>query len=1137
MNDPIDIGPFTLDRPLQSGGMGQVWHATHRAQNIPVAIKFLPPLQNMHSATLESRFLEEVQTIARLNHPHVIMVLDYGVLPDKLPTELLKPQSPWLAMELCSGGNLLHAEISSWAQARRILSEVLRALAYVHARGILHRDLKPANILLTTDVDLRPGIKLADFGLAMDLQNNAEEGQVFGTPHYMAPEQVSREQRIFQPATDLYSFGCLAWAILSGKPPFSGYGKNIKDVLSAQKHMNPPELMTRFSVPESLESWLLKLLRKSPLDRFLSAADALRNLPSEHAPLEVEGRNLLYPLLTSFQDDDPLNHETSPVSDFITHAYNDDIQSEYTLESSVEVLPITQDQSPVSWRDPFYYRPAQKLLGAGLGLFALRETPLVGREKEKDQLWRFLYHTIEDPAPKVVIVNGRAGYGKTALINWWTLRAKEVGVAKSLVLPENSDLNLHTRISQTINKINQGHDLEYDKLKSHLDTTLFDGQILSRSEREKLADYLFNPDGVDDTKNQNQITALALNIFSRSAPLFIVIDACDNTEEVLEEIEQINRTSFLGPTPLIWVLIPKDENSQTLLPNDWLQVTLEELNKNEMAALLDTYLPLHPVLQEKLIHACSGKPFLLQQYLQQFVDEDMLQASPQGFSLGNQNHFSIMETQENVWNHRLEHLQTTAPNQHEAIEIAAVLGVHFDEQLWLRICDVQEIPQINNVLAQLTRHGMLHYEEEHLLSFTHPLLRQSILGQAMKRGRLRRLHRLCAKELSLDNDQSPDFQETLLSHWMQAESWNEALNCLDTLIEKRFAHSRLNGMSTLLRQREFLVETLYIPKSHIRYGKTLTYKLELSRLQENNASVIKLSKILLPKVRTGPWRPLAFHVFSSLGLYRAQKHDLHKAEKYYREALCLCPDHEMTKGLMNFHLGDISYERNDLAKAREYYETAENILSRYNWIKRQGDCNYRLGDLAWLNNEPKKAERYWQNALQLYRKENNHRGESLIFNSWGELERMSGNYAVAENHYRKSLDLLRPIGASFNINIYKINLGLVLLAQQKFDKSIRILEEAGHFFQTYNRVYLSKSCKFAVLLSQSALNPKKAQLELIKETLDWFPKNNAVDKDILWVCKVASSLFYHEALHPLRTLLEGFIDEYQDLATPAIVPQ
>ena len=178
-----------------------------------------------------------------------------------------------------------------------------------------------------------------------------------------------------------------------------------------------------------------------------------------------------------------------------------------------------------------------------------------------------------------------------------------------------------------------------------------------------------------------------------------------------------------------------------------------------------------------------------------------------------------------------------------------------------------------------------------------------------------------------------------------------------------------------------------------------------------------------------------------------------------------------------------------------------------------------------------------EQRTQLYRKENNLRGESLIYNSRGELERMSGNFAVAEQHYRKSLDLLRPIGASFNINLYKINLGLVLLAQQKFDKSIRTLEEAGHFFNTYNRVYLSKSCKFAVLLSQAALTPTKAQMGLITETLDWFPENNAVDKDILWVCQVARELFHHDALTPLRTLLEDFINKYQGLATPAIIPQ
>ena len=311
----------------------------------------------------------------------------------------------------------------------------------------------------------------------------------------------------------------------------------------------------------------------------------------------------------------------------------------------------------------------------------------------------------------------------------------------------------------------------------------------------------------------------------------------------------------------------------------------------------------------------------------------------------------------------------------------------------------------------------------------------------------------------------------------------------------------------------------------------------MARLQESNSGLLKLAKLLLPKVRKGPWRNLSFHVFSSLGLYRAQKHDLDKAEKYYLEALRLCPDHEITAGLMSFHLADLSYERNDIKQAKSEYLFAEEILGRHGWVKRQGDANYRLGELAWIESTSKEAEAYWQKALGLYQGENNLRGESLIHNSRGELERIAGNYAAAEAHYRKSLDLLRPIGASFNINLYKINLGMVLFAQQKFDKSIRTLEEAGHFFHTYDRLYLAQCCKFSVLLSQAALNPKKAQIDLIKETLEWFPKNNAVDKDLLWVCKIVLTLYNHSELDSIKTHMAKFIDEYQNLASPPIIPQ
>ena len=182
---------------------------------------------------------------------------------------------------------------------------------------------------------------------------------------------------------------------------------------------------------------------------------------------------------------------------------------------------------------------------------------------------------------------------------------------------------------------------------------------------------------------------------------------------------------------------------------------------------------------------------------------------------------------------------------------------------------------------------------------------------------------------------------------MQAEAWDEALSCLDRLIEKRFAHSKISALPPLLRQRKFLIDQLNIPMETIRYAKTLTYQLELAH-QENSTELAKLAKIVLPKVRKGPWREIAFHVFSTLGLYRAQKHALKKAVTYYEEALRLCPDDEITKGLMTYHLADVAYERGDLVFAEKSYKVSEPLLGKHGWTKRQGDANYRLGDLAWL---------------------------------------------------------------------------------------------------------------------------------------------------------------------------------------------
>ncbi|MDQ3792425.1 MAG: protein kinase, partial [Actinomycetota bacterium] len=252
---------------LGGGGMAEVYLAHDEILARDVALKVLRG-QYANDDGFVERFRREAKNAAALNHPNIVQVYDQGSTGDG---------TYYIAMEYVPGGTLAERIKREGPldprEAAGIAARVAEALAVAHARGIVHRDIKPQNVLLTAS----GGAKVADFGIARaaSAQTVTETSLILGTASYMSPEQV-RGERV-GPESDLYSLGVVLYEMLTGEPPYSA----DNPLATAMKHLEEPPRHPREAnpaVPESLDALTVRLLAKSPEDRYASAAELAEDL-------------------------------------------------------------------------------------------------------------------------------------------------------------------------------------------------------------------------------------------------------------------------------------------------------------------------------------------------------------------------------------------------------------------------------------------------------------------------------------------------------------------------------------------------------------------------------------------------------------------------------------------------------------------------------------------------------------------------------------------------------------------------------------------------------------------------------------------------------------------------------------------
>jgi serine/threonine-protein kinase len=252
---------YRIEQELGAGGMATVWRAIDLKHDRDVAIKVLHP--DLGAALGAERFLTEIKTTARLQHPHILPLLDSGAADGLLYYVMPMVQGETLRARLNRERPLPIAE------ALRIAREVGSALDYAHRQGIVHRDVKPENILLHDGQAL-----VADFGIALAVQTAGgqrmtQTGLSLGTPQYMSPEQAMGERAI-DARSDVYALGAVTYEMLTGEAPFSG--SSVQAIVAKVMTERPTSLHTlRDTVPPHVEQAVMAALAKLPADRFASA--------------------------------------------------------------------------------------------------------------------------------------------------------------------------------------------------------------------------------------------------------------------------------------------------------------------------------------------------------------------------------------------------------------------------------------------------------------------------------------------------------------------------------------------------------------------------------------------------------------------------------------------------------------------------------------------------------------------------------------------------------------------------------------------------------------------------------------------------------------------------------------------------
>ncbi len=1124
----IPLGPFELREPIGQGGMGEVWYGIHVPQQVPVAVKVMRG-KGLQNPEYVEAFHNEVRAVAALDHPGIIIPLDYGEVPVGTATASsgkIEAGSPFIVMEHAKRGSLKRfKQVIGWKETKMVLFTILDALAHAHAAGVIHRDLKPANILVGCSNET-PGIKLTDFGLARVADSFEREGTTetgWGTPAYMAPEQFRGRWRDYGPWTDLYALGVMAFELTSGFQPFQADSK----IGFARAHaLKPPkEHEPSFPVPDGFQAWLHRLLQKDPRDRFQRAADAAWALQVLGDPAPVGGRSTvtLMPISTAdhearlptvstaqnqaisenpdpdptemerpgttelFGDDDIIDFKTASLR---LEEWGDEIVDEVEFEHG-ELAPRAVPPLPYTWERPRRAPPSMKLLGAGLGLFGLRQIRMVGRDAERDVIWKHLKEARQSQKPHGVILRGGAGTGKTRLAQWIMRRAHEVGSAEVFSAthsPTGGPADgLSRMMARQMRCIGLTREETYERMRhlltdlgmdSELDWLAFTELLNPLEEGETIGSEALSMQ-FQKSEQRFALVRRYLSAVAKSRPVVLLLDDIQWGSETLSFVLYMMDRAEHG-LPLLFIMTAREEALQERPVEEAMVDHLTKfggfqtqlvgrLADDETHELVRELLYLNDKLAEEVEARCGGNPLFAAQLVGTLISDEKIQFGSEGFELRPRVKLEIPDDIHSLWLRRLNNL-TNMDSEHTmaSLELAAALGNEVALSEWEPACRAQGIQLPGALLNQLIDSGLASPTEDGW-AFCHGMLRESLERNARENGRWVAHNNACIDMLRTKHkvDAYPHC-ERLANHFIEAHRHEEASKPLSASIEGRLRLSdyedawrhvdRLDWLAEHVEKTDYLNTLANVFRSRIRVQQG---QLDEARRYSQKAAIAG---------RKNGWAdviPVALCVEGQAELAQGQlteaQRTFERAQSSFERLGDLDGVADATLGLarvQQFH-GDLADASDTLESAAKLFEQGRNLLGVAKTMNAAGDVARAGGNLE-------EAREFTNRAMSIFREVGNQAGVADCINDLAELSRMQGDLEGALNSCHEAMGIYRSLGSELEM-VVRQNLGLILLHYSRYRESRNVFTELAEHFEATGQHGVQAAANVYLLPSLAAM--------------------------------------------------------------------